>query len=122
MRQGTTATTPLPGGDLDGRTFDTWFDDFARRNHDFNKGYLRRLARRYGTRSSRIIAGATTERDLGENFGVGLSAREIAYLKAEEWAQTADDILWRRTKAGLHLAPDERQRAEDAIGAYLGKV
>jgi glycerol-3-phosphate dehydrogenase len=53
---------------------------------------------------------------------VGLSAREIAYLKAEEWAQTADDILWRRTKAGLHLAPDERQRAEDAIGAYLGKV
>jgi glycerol-3-phosphate dehydrogenase len=122
MRQGTTATTPLPGGDLDGRTFDTWFDDFARRNHGFNKGYLRRLARRYGTRSSRIIAGATTERDLGENFGVGLSAREIAYLKAEEWAQTADDILWRRTKAGLHLAPDERQRAEDAIGAYLGKV
>ena len=122
MRQGSTATTPLPGGDLDGQSFETWFDDFARLNHGFSKAYLRRLARRYGTRASRIIAGATSERDLGEEFEAGLSAREIAYLKAEEWAQTTDDILWRRTKAGLHLAPDERQRAGDAIEAYLAKA
>ena len=122
MRQGSTATTPLPGGDLEGQSFETWFDDFARRNHGFSRAYLRRLARRYGTRASRIIAGATSERDLAEDFGAGLSAREIDYLKAEEWAQTTDDILWRRTKAGLHLAPDERQRAGDAIEAYLAKA
>jgi glycerol-3-phosphate dehydrogenase len=122
MRQGSTATTPLPGGDLDGQSFETWFDDFARLNHGFSRAYLRRLARRYGTRASRIVAGATSERDLGEDFGAGLSAREIAYLKAEEWAQTTDDILWRRTKVGLHLAPDERQRAGDAIEAYLAKA
>jgi glycerol-3-phosphate dehydrogenase len=119
MRAGRTAESPLPGGDLEGLTFDAWFDGFAARHSGFDRMYLRRLAHRYGARTSRIIDGATSERDLGQDFGVGLSAREVAYLKAEEFAQTAADILWRRTKAGLHLAPDQRQRGEDALNAYL---
>jgi glycerol-3-phosphate dehydrogenase len=54
--------------------------------------------------------------DLGRDFGHGLTEAEIAYLKREEWAVTADDVLWRRSKLGLHL--DAAQRA--AVADYLG--
>jgi glycerol-3-phosphate dehydrogenase len=121
-RASATATTPLPGGDLDGRTFESWFDDFAKRHHGFERAYLLRLARRYGTRACRIIDGATSERQLGEDFGAGLSAREVLYLKSEEWAHSADDVLWRRTKTGLHLSPQQRPRVADAVQAYLDKL
>ena len=119
LRGGATATTPLPGGDLDGRTFESWFDDFAGRNRGFERSCLLRLARRYGTRACHIIEGAASERQLGKDFGAGLSAREIAYLKSEEWAQSAEDVLWRRTKTGLHLSAEQRPRVADAVQAYL---
>ncbi|MBS0269618.1 MAG: glycerol-3-phosphate dehydrogenase [Proteobacteria bacterium] len=121
MLEGRTRTTPLPGGDLDGRTFDTWLDDFAHDNAHFEPAFLRQLARRHGTRSSKIIDGARSEKDLGENFGGGLTAREVAYLKTEEWAKTAADVLWRRTKAGLHLSPNDSAHAADRIQACLDK-
>ncbi len=121
MREGRTRTSPLPGGDLGGRSFDQWFDDFARKNSRFDAGFLRQLARRHGTRASNIIAGAASEKDLGEDFGGGLTAREVAYLKSEEWAKTSDDVLWRRTKTGLHLKPDDRARVADRIQACLDK-
>jgi glycerol-3-phosphate dehydrogenase len=43
--------------------------------------------------------------DLGEGFGGGLFAREVDWLMREEWAESAEDVLWRRTKRGLHLPP-----------------
>jgi glycerol-3-phosphate dehydrogenase len=122
MRSGTTKTTPLPGGDFGGASFDAWFDEFARANGGFDRAYLNQLARRYGTRASRVIDGAASMRDLGEQFGAGISACEIAYLKSDEWAETADDVLWRRTKIGLHLASDERLRAAGAVQTYLDKL
>jgi glycerol-3-phosphate dehydrogenase len=122
LRPGSTKTTPLPGGNFEGLTYDAWFSDFARANSGFKRSYLLRLARRYGTRASRILDGALSERDLGEDFGAGLSAREIAYLKTEEWAEAAEDVLWRRTKTGLHLDTDQRLRTADAVQAYLDRL
>jgi glycerol-3-phosphate dehydrogenase len=122
MRQSTTASTPLPGGDVGGQTFEAWFEDFSRRNRGFDVSFLRRLARRYGTRAQRIIAGAKSEAGLGHDFGAGLTARELDYLKAEEWAVTAEDVLWRRTKTGLHLSPSQRARACEAVQAYFDKA
>lgn len=116
---GSTGASPLPGGDFGGGTFEGWFDAFARSNAGFERSTLLRLARRYGTRTARVIEGASSERDLGKDFGAGLSAREIAYLKSEEWADAAEDILWRRTKTGLHIAPEARSSAADAIQACL---
>jgi glycerol-3-phosphate dehydrogenase len=55
-----------------------------------------------------VIDGACSAQELGVHFGAGLTAREIEYLVQREWAVEADDVLWRRTKAGLHL--DEAQR------------
>jgi glycerol-3-phosphate dehydrogenase len=80
------------------------------------------LARRYGTRAQDIIAEAHSEKDLGADVGGGLTLREIAFLKSEEWALTADDILWRRTKAGLHLAPGERAMVAERIQNLIDKA
>ncbi len=121
MKPGQTKTAPLPGGDLGDRTFEDWFAGFAREHPAFTPSLLRGLARRHGTRAASVIGGARSEADLGESFGAGLSAREVAYLKSEEWAKTADDVLWRRTKTGLHLLPGNRSRAAERIEACLAE-
>jgi glycerol-3-phosphate dehydrogenase len=121
MLPGATATTKLPGGDIGPQSFEEWLTDFTHANGGFRPDFLSRLARRYGTRSRAIIAGAHSEQDLGETFGAGLTARELSYLKSEEWARTADDVLWRRTKTGLHLAPGDRPKAAERIQACLDK-
>jgi glycerol-3-phosphate dehydrogenase len=54
--------------------------------------------------------------DLGEDFGAGLSEREVRYFVEHEWAQTAEDVLWRRTKAGLLMNPAQRERVAKVLG------
>src|SRR6185437_3299486 len=74
-----------------------------------------RLARSYGSEARRLLDGVAGPADLGRAFGAGLSQREVDWLRAEEWAVTAEDILWRRGKLGLHLpAP-----AAHALAEYL---
>ncbi len=121
MQSGTTATTPLPGGDFGGQSFANWSAELTRENPGFAPGFIHNLARRYGTRATHILAGARSEADLGESFGAGLTEREIWYLKSEEWARTAEDILWRRTKTGLHLEAGDRSKAAGRIQACLDK-
>ena len=76
---------------------------------------VRRLCRAYGTRVDALLSGVSTAADLGEDFGAGLSEREVDYLIDHEWAETADDILWRRSKLGLRLGRDGRQ----ALASYM---
>jgi glycerol-3-phosphate dehydrogenase len=108
-----TATAALPGGDIEGGDFER----FLRRFHDENAwlpaATARRLARSYGTRATAVLGGASSIADLGEDFGAGLSQAEIDYLIRQEWAKTADDVLWRRSKLGLHMGPDQLARVED---------
>ena len=66
-----------------------------------------RLVRAYGTRAQQILSGARKLADLGRLFGADLTEAEVAYLMAEEWARTADDVLWRRSKLGLHFGHAE---------------
>jgi glycerol-3-phosphate dehydrogenase len=72
-----------------------------------------RLVRTYGTLAQRIFAGTTRAEDLGLHFGASLYEREVRHLVDKEWAMTADDILWRRTKLGLRLTAGERHRLEE---------
>jgi len=74
-----------------------------------DKLVLRRMARAYGTRIDMIMGKAKSKRGLGKSFGGGLSAAEVKYLIAHEWAKSADDILWRRTKCGLHMSEAEQK-------------
>jgi glycerol-3-phosphate dehydrogenase len=67
----------------------------------------RRLARAYGTRAHEILTGCRAPIDLGRRFGADLTEVEVQYLRREEWAETAADILWRRSKLGFHLSAAE---------------
>ena len=67
------------------------------------------VVRRHGSRAPKVLGDAKRLDDLGRHFGAGLTEREIEYLRAEEWAVTAEDVLWRRTKCGLHMTEAEKR-------------
>jgi len=116
-----TGSAPLPGGDLGESGIDGYRLDLARRRPGFAADVLSRLVRLYGTRCDVLLGDARTVDDLGFGLGGGLTEREVAYLKEHEWARAPDDVLWRRTKAGLHMTGDERNRAGERIAALFGK-
>lgn len=100
-----TAGAPLPGGDMPGADFERFLVSSTTRYPWLPADLLRRYGRAYGTRIERLLRGATCMADLGEEILPGLYAAEVLYLVREEWAQTAEDILWRRTKLGLGAPP-----------------
>lgn len=107
-----TASHPLPGGDfaLDGAT-----DLAAKLAQEYpfaDELLIRRWVRSYGTRTRDILGNAASLADLGQNFGYELFQVEIDYLVRQEWARSADDILWRRTKFGLRFSNDQVVRLE----------
>ncbi len=79
-----------------------------------------RLVRAYGTRVERVLGSARRLDDLGPCIGADLTAAEVRYLMEREWAQTEDDVLWRRTKLGLRFSSDERRRLANAMAAMVG--
>jgi glycerol-3-phosphate dehydrogenase len=102
----------LPGGDFvyDGietlveRTLRGW--PFLRTEH------ARRLVRAYGSRVERVLENISRSEDLGMCFGADLTAAEVRYLMRKEWALTADDVLWRRSKLGLRFSPEQTAALE----------
>lgn len=110
-----TGGTALPGGDMPGGDFAAFVAGLGQDHPALPLPLLRRLARAYGTRARAILGGAQSTADLGEHFGGDLYASELAYLVAHEWARTAQDVLWRRSKLGLHLPPE----AAPGIEAWL---
>jgi len=105
----------LPGGDFGGRDFQAVLAEFRARFARLDPHWLARLLRRHGTLAEAILEGARTEADLGEDFGGGLYERELAYLVRHEWATSAEDVLWRRTKCGLHMRAPQRQRVAERM-------
>ena len=77
-----------------------------------SEAHAKRLVASYGTRAQIMLTGARSLADLGRVFGADLTEREVAWLIAEEWAVTAEDVLWRRSKLGLRLGADQRQALE----------
>ena len=116
-----TAAAKLPGGDLGASGLDGFVAALVAERPGLDAGVLRRLARRYGSETRRLIAEARTMGDLGRDLGAGLTEREVAYLAEHEWARSADDVLWRRTKAGLHMGAEQRRQAGAAIEAILAR-
>ncbi|WP_071961170.1 glycerol-3-phosphate dehydrogenase [Aurantiacibacter gangjinensis] len=110
---GWTADRDLPGGDIEPLEFAGFVAECDARYPWFGPRGTLRLARAYGTRLHAILDGATGTADLGEHFGLDLYERELDYLVREEFAVTAEDVLFRRSKLGLHLSAAERQRVED---------
>lgn len=107
--QSWTHTAPLPGGDLPRADFAAFLIGVKRRWPFLPPALAKRLAHAYGTRISDVVGAAKRIEDLGRQFGAGLSAAEVDYLFAHEWAHAAEDILWRRTKTGLHMTALEKE-------------
>ncbi|WP_238364153.1 glycerol-3-phosphate dehydrogenase [Mesobacterium pallidum] len=113
-----TAGVPLPGGDFAVDGAEGLMADL-RRDHPWLEAALaRRLVRCYGTEAAEVIGGASAMADLGQNFGAGLTEAEVRWLITREFARSADDILWRRTKLGLHLGPEQVETLEGWLTAH----
>lgn len=108
-----TATAALPGGDAMADGAGKLAADL-RASHPFlNNDTAIRLARSYGTLAQKILGDAGSAKDLGADFGAGLTEREVEYLQSHEWAETAEDILWRRSKLGLYLDDNQQNALRD---------
>jgi glycerol-3-phosphate dehydrogenase len=94
----------LPGGDLTGGSFARFLRNVERRYPWLPEHLRKRYSRAYGTRIDRLIGNATSLAGLGPEVVRQLHVREIEFLQREEWALQAEDILWRRSKLGLHLS------------------
>jgi glycerol-3-phosphate dehydrogenase len=116
-REGWTAKSPLPGGDMDVSAIPALSAELIRSYPFLSATHANRLAHAYGTRATKVLGSAKTLADLGKSFGATLTEREVRYLMAAEWARTADDIVWRRSKLGLRLTADEITAIDDWIAA-----
>lgn len=106
----------LPGGEMNDMRDDGYEEFLATVQPWIDPDLLLRLARAYGGRIANLLGNAQGTADLGRYFGADLYQAEVDYLRRVEWARTADDILWRRTKLGMRLSPAE----QDRLQAYLG--
>ncbi len=107
-----TRGSSLPGGDVPAGGSTALADELMQQVAGLDEATAQRLARTYGTRARTWLQGATGLADLGHQFGAGLCEREAAYLVEREWARSADDICWRRTKLGLRMNQTEMARLE----------
>ncbi|MSP00614.1 MAG: glycerol-3-phosphate dehydrogenase [Acetobacteraceae bacterium] len=102
-----TANAHLPGGDFPRDGLPALRDGLVRRYPFLPAAMAARLAQAYGTCAPAVLGDAGSMADLGGVFGADLTEREVDWLKRQEWARTAEDVLWRRTKLGLRFAPEE---------------
>lgn len=110
-----TANSHLPGGDFPAGQLDALTVDVQRSYPWLDPAHARRFVLTYGTRVSDILSDTNSAEALGEHFGHGLYECELRYLTTQEWAQTAEDVLWRRTKLGLKFSGKERNRLQQRM-------
>ena len=116
-----TGDAPLPGGDIPNADIGKFTAHCAARYSWLPERLLRHCVRHYGTDIHALLAGRGSVDDLGEHFGAGLYAAEVAYLVEHEWARTAEDILWRRTRKGLGVSAPGIERLRAYVRASWGK-
>jgi len=112
--QSRTREASLPGGEMNDMR-DGFKERLERLGSCIPQEVLARLARRYGARIGDVVGTATSLDELGRHFGAGLYEAEVRYLRDTEFARTAEDILWRRTKLGLRMNRAEIAALEAAL-------
>ncbi|QPC87701.1 glycerol-3-phosphate dehydrogenase [Mesorhizobium sp. NBSH29] len=115
-----TSGASLPGGDFPAQGFDSLVKSLKDAYPFVDLVHARRLARLYGTRAKAVLGVARSNADLGQKFGADLYEAEVRYLVENEWAVTAEDVLWRRTKRGLRLSAEEANRLEQFMQGLAG--
>ena len=112
LRPAWTSSTPLPGSDFGAQSRAEARDAFFSRHPAIPTPNLRAIFRRHGMQADKVVA----DGKLGEEYGAGLTERELAYFTEHEWARSAEDVLWRRTKCGLLMSEAQRWRVEQVMG------
>ena len=115
-KPGWTAGQALPGGHYKPGGTEALADDLRKAHPFLEASEALRLARGYGTEASSFLRAAKARSDLGVDFGCGLSEAEVRHLVDHEWAVDAEDVLWRRTKLGLHLDAAQREHLANWMG------
>lgn len=110
-----TADTPLAGAATGHYDYAAFLNSMLVRYAGLPAGLVQGVLRRHGAATVEILGEAFELGDLGAHFGAGLTAREVDYFIASEWARTAEDVLWRRSKAGLHMTDAERAAVADYV-------
>ncbi len=113
-----TAGSALPGGDFPADGFDALVAEANGRWPFLGAPHVRRLAHAYGRRIERVLGRAQSLDDLGPRFAGDLTGAEVRYLVENEWAQSAEDVLWRRSKLGITATPKERE----ALGQFIASL
>ena len=116
-KEGWTGKAPLPGGDMDVSAIAALTAELTRKYPFLSPAHANRLAHAYGTRATKLLGGAKSLADLGQSFGATLTESEVRYLISNEWACTAEDVVWRRSKLGLRLSADEITALDEWIKA-----
>jgi glycerol-3-phosphate dehydrogenase len=116
-RNGWTADAALPGGDFPYDGFDAEVAKLTSACPTCGAALAQRLLRTYGTRAFGMVASVRSAADWGRDFGAGLSELEVRYLMDREWAQTAEDVLWRRGRLGLVTTPDQARVLDEWMRA-----
>jgi len=109
MKSAWTAHTPLPGGNFEWDKIDKLIKKCRQQWPFLTQPFAHRLVRAYGTRTKDVLGNAKTMADLGICFGDNLTEAEVNYLTQHEWAETANDVLWRRSKLGLRLNKEQKE-------------
>jgi glycerol-3-phosphate dehydrogenase len=114
-----TGRTPLPGGDFPVQRFAEQVKATMERYPFLGAPFARRITRAYGSLVFEVLGVAQSRDDLGRHFGADLTEAEVRYLVQREWAMTAEDIVWRRTKLGLRLSKAEIVQIDDYLKQLL---
>jgi len=121
MKSPWTANYSLPGGDIPNADFENFIETLYQTYSNLDRRLIFRLAHQYGTRIHTLLKNSNTPIILGENIGGDLYLSEVEYLINNEWAQTAEDILWRRTKLGYAFPKDKINTLENAMQKIIVK-
>jgi glycerol-3-phosphate dehydrogenase len=112
-----TASKPLPGGDFPTDGAPALIAEIAKRYPFLSPTDAERIQKSYGTLAYDWLGHAKSWADLGHSFSAGLSEAEVSYMRRQEWAVSADDILWRRSKLGLRFNSAQRDTLEQWLEA-----
>jgi glycerol-3-phosphate dehydrogenase len=116
-----TAGATLPGGDIARADFESFAVQFRQQHAWLPAALARRYARAYGTRAAQVVGNASSLAGLGRAFTAGLHEAELRYLRETEWARTAQDVLWRRSKLGLHVPANTLDAVTRDIDAWFAQ-